>query len=69
MTKKFYEGRRLTLYLSDDVQVEDGTTVKGIIIAMPNFHLYLDLESTSELVRGLNQNSYQIYQTRNEIFQ
>jgi len=32
-------------------------------------HLFLGLDSTAELVSGLNQVAYELFHTRNEIFQ
>ena len=64
MTETIYEGKKITLYSSEDHEEK-----KGLILACGNTHLFLSLESTAELVQALNQNSYKIYQTRNEIFQ
>jgi hypothetical protein len=42
---------------------------KGIIIAVDNTHLFLDHKTVAELLQGLNENSYELFKTRKEIFQ
>ena len=64
MTDVIFEGSRITLYKAKDYDKSD-----GIIIASGNVHLFLGLEATAELVSGLNKSSYELFQTRNEIFQ
>ncbi len=64
MRDVIFEGRLLTLYDAEDVENR-----KGLIVAQGNVHLFLDLETTSELIAGLNQVAYKLFQTRSEIFQ
>ena len=64
MSDVIFEGKFLTLY---DAKDEDKKA--GVIIAYGNVHLFLDLDATAELVSGLNQVAYELFHTRNEIFQ
>jgi hypothetical protein len=59
----FFEGNRITLYDCDEKKS------KGIIIACGNTHLFLNHEAAAELLQGLNENSYDLFKTRKEIFQ
>ena len=64
MSDIIFEGESLTLY-----DAKDDNKKTGIIIACDNVHLFLGLDSTAELVSGLNQVAYELFHTRNEIFQ
>ena len=64
MSDILFEGKSLTLY-----EAKDNDQNPGIIIACGNVHLFLALDATSELVSGLNQVAYELFKTRNEIFQ
>jgi hypothetical protein len=59
-----FEGKFLTLY-----DAKDDDKKAGVIIACGNVHLFLGLDTTAELVSGLNQVTYELFHTRNEIFQ
>ncbi|KER06825.1 hypothetical protein AAA799E16_00552 [Marine Group I thaumarchaeote SCGC AAA799-E16] len=59
-----FEGKFLTLY-----DAKDDDKKAGVIIACGNVHLFLGLDATAELVSGLNQVAYELFRTRNEIFQ
>jgi hypothetical protein len=58
-----FEGRRITLLECNE------SHAKGIIIACGNTHLFLDHSTVAELIQGLNENSYDLFKTRKEIFQ
>jgi len=58
-----FEGNHITLYDCDEKKS------KGIIIAVDNTHLFLDHKTVAELLQGLNENSYELFKTRKEIFQ
>jgi hypothetical protein len=64
MSDIIFEGESLTLY-----DAKDDNKKTGIIIACGNVHLFLGLDATAELVSGLNQVAYELFHTRNEIFQ
>ena len=64
MSDVLFEGKFLTLYNAKD---DDKKT--GVIIACGHVHLFLGLDTTAELVSGLNQVAYELFHTRSEIFQ
>ena len=64
MSDIIFEGESLTLY-----DAKDDNKKTGIIIACGNVHLFLGLDATAELVSGLNRVAYELFHTRNEIFQ
>jgi len=64
MSDVIFEGKSLTLF-----DAKDNDKNAGVIIACGNVHLFLDLDSTAELISGLNQVAYELFHTRNEIFQ
>jgi hypothetical protein len=59
----FFEGNHLDLIECNQ------ENAKGIIIACGNTHLFLDYKTVAELLQGLNENSYDLFKTRKEIFQ
>ncbi len=64
MGDTIFEGKFLTLH-----EAKDNDSKPGIIVACGNVHLFLGLDATAELVSGLNQVAYELFHTRNEIFQ
>ena len=64
MSEIIFEGKTLTLYKGEDVDQKG-----GIVVACGNTHLFLGYETTTELIKGLNQVAYSLYQTRSEIYQ
>ena len=64
MSDVIFDGKLVTLY-----DAEDHEHHKGIIVAIHNIHVFLGLEATAELVSGLNQVAYKLFQTRSEIYQ
>mgnify|MGYP006426130867 FL=1 len=64
MSEIVFEGKTHTLYKGEDQQ-NNG----GIILACGNSHMFLDFDATAELIRGLNQVAYELFQTRSEIYQ
>ncbi len=64
MSKIIFDGKLVTLY-----DAEDFDKKQGIIVACGNVHVFLGLEETAELVSGLNQVAYKLFQTRSEIYQ
>lgn len=64
MSDVIFDGKLVTLY-----DAEDHEQNQGIIVAINNVHVFLDLEVTSELISGLNQVAYKLFQTRSEIYQ
>ena len=63
MSDIIFEGNYVTLLDCNEKQA------KGVIIACGNTHLFLDHKTVAELLEGLNRNSFEIYKTRDEIFQ
>ena len=64
MSDTLFEGKFLTLY-----DAKDNDKKAGVIVACGNVHLFLGLDATAELVSGLNRVAYELFHTRNEIFQ
>ena len=64
MSDVLFEGKFLTLY-----DAKDDDKKAGVIVACGNVHLFLGLDATAELVSGLNRVAYELFHTRNEIFQ
>jgi len=64
MKDTIFDGKFLSLH-----EAKDNENKPGIIIASGNVHLFLSLDATSELISGLNQAAYELFKTRNEIFQ
>lgn len=64
MSEVIFEGKTLTLYKGEDYNNEG-----GVIISCGNTHLFLGYESTSELIKGLNQVAYELFKTRSELYQ
>ena len=64
MSDIIFEGKIITLY-----GAKDHDKKPGVIIACGNVHLFLGLDEIAELVSGLNQVAYKLFQTRSEIFQ
>ncbi len=64
MSDVIFDGKLVTLYATEDHEKKP-----GIIVAHSNVHVFLDMEATSELVSGLNQVAYKLFQTRSEIYQ
>ncbi len=64
MSDVIFDGKLVTLY-----DAEDHENNQGIIVAINNVHVFLDLDTTAELVSGLNQIGYKLFQTRSGIYQ
>lgn len=64
MSDIIFDGKHLTLY-----EAQDNDKKPGVVISCGNTHLFLGLDATSELISGLNQAAYELFKTRNEIFQ
>lgn len=63
MSNVIFDGKLVTLYDAEDLEKK-----QGIIVACGNVHIFLGLEATSELISGLNQVAYKLFQTRSEIY-